>query len=215
MVDELSSLLDMFQSFKKSGRSATLTMSTKGGEATKVKLEVELDDAKPSPPLSSPSTSAASAPSLPGCQAAKGRHRPRGSEARRAKANARAARHRAFQALPFYWRKCSAPSSTPDRPPPRRPLHIHPSPSDENRRQILTVDRKAGSQPTFSQLDGDGDLPPDCPRCQRQIDLHQRNALKDPRTAHLLTTLLLAPTSSHVTIVINVSIGYVAKSDLV
>ena len=112
----------------------------------------------------------ASAPSLPGCQAAKGRHRPRGSEARRAKANARAARHRAFQALPFYWRKCSAPSSTPDRPPPRRPLHIHPSPSDENRRQILTVDRKAGSQPTFSQLDGDGDLPPNCPTCQRQID---------------------------------------------
>ena len=168
MVDELSSLIDMFQSFKKSGRSATLTMSTKGGEATKVKLEVKLDDAKPSPPLSSSST--ASAPSLPGYQAAEDRHRPRGSEARRAKANARAARHRAFQALPFYWRKCSAPPSTPDPPPPRRPLHIHPSPTDEKRRQILTVDRKAGYQPTFSQLDGEEDLPPDCPTCQGQRD---------------------------------------------
>ena len=164
----MSSLIDMFQSFKKSGRSATLIMSTKGGQATKVKLEVELDDAKPSPP-SPPSTSSASAPSLPGCQAAGDRHRPRGSEARRAKANARAARHRAFEALPFPWRKCSAAPSTP-APPPRRPLQIHPSPTDKNCRQILTVQRRAGSQPTFSQLDGVGDLPPGCPRCWRQID---------------------------------------------
>ena len=67
--------------------------------------------------------------------------------------------------------QCSPVSrSTPDPPPPRRPLQIHPSPTDKNRHQILTVDRKGGSQPTFSQLDGDGDLPPDCPRCQRQID---------------------------------------------
>ena len=72
---------------------------------------------------------------------------------------------KAFLALPFHWRKCSAPAT-----PPRRPLQIHPSPTDENRRRILTVDRKAGSQPTFSQLDGEGDLPPDCPTCQRQID---------------------------------------------
>ena len=166
----MSSLIDMFQSFKKSGRSATLTMSSKGGQATKVKLEVELDDAKPSPPSPpSTSTSSASAPSLPGCQAAGDRHRPRGSAARRAKANARAARHRAFQASPFPWRKCSVAQSTPAAPP-RRPLRIHPSPTDKNCRQILAVVRRAGSQPTFSQLDGDGDLPPDCPRCQRQID---------------------------------------------
>ena len=104
-----------------------------------------------------------------GCQAAGDRHRPRGSEARRAKANARAARHRAFEALPFPWRKCSAAPGTP-APPPRRPLRIHPSPTDKNCRQILTVQRRAGSQPTFSQLDGVGDLPPGCPRCRRQID---------------------------------------------
>ena len=167
MVDELASLLDMFRSFKKAGRSAALTMSTKGGTATKVKLEVELDDAEPSPiSTSTPSTSPASAPSLPACQAAGDRLRPRGSSARRAKAKARAARHQAFLALPFHWRKCSAPAT----PPPRRPLQIHPSPTDENRRRILTVDRKAGYQPTFSQLDGEEDLPPDCPTCQGQRD---------------------------------------------
>ena len=167
----MSSLMEMLHAFKKGGRSATMTISAKEGQATKVKLEVELDDAKPSPlSVSSPSTSSAAAPSLPGCQAAEDRHRPRGSVARRAKANARAARHRAFRALPFYWKKCSAPPSTPDPPPPLRPLQVHPSPTDKDRRQILTVGRKAGSQPTFHQLDGEGDLPPDCPRCQRQID---------------------------------------------
>ena len=37
--------------------------------------------------------------------------------------------------------------------PPRRPLHHHPSPpTKENRRLVLTVKRKAGYQPTFSQL---------------------------------------------------------------
>ena len=154
------------QSFKKSGRSATLTMSTKGGQATKVKLEVELEDAKPSPlSTSTPSSSPASEPSLPACQATGDRHRPRGSAARRAKAKARAACHQAFKALPFHWRKCSAPPSV--SPPPKRPLQIHPSPTDENRRRILTVNRKAGFQPTFSQLDGEEDLPPEC---QRQID---------------------------------------------
>ena len=160
MVDELTSLIEMFQSFKKSGRSATFTMSTKGGQATKVKLEVELEDAKPSPlSTSTPSSSPASEPSLPACQATGDRHRPRGSAARRAKAKARAACHQAFKALPFHWRKCSAPPS--DSPPPRRPLQIHPSPTDENRRRILTVNRKAGFQPTFSQLDGEEDLPPE------------------------------------------------------
>ena len=100
MADELTSVIEMFHSFKKSGRSATLTMSTKGGQATKVKLEVELDDA--TPPSSSPSsTSTSTAPSLPGCQATGDRHRPHGSARKRAKANARAAQHRIFQALPF------------------------------------------------------------------------------------------------------------------
>ena len=43
--------------------------------------------------------------------------------------------------------------------PPGESLHIHPSPTDKSRRQILTVNRKAGSLPSFSQLDGDGDPP--------------------------------------------------------
>ena len=193
MVDELTSLIEMFQSFKKSGRSATLTMSTKGGQATKVKLEVELEDAKPSPlSTSTPSSSPASEPSLPACQATGDRHRPRGSAARRAKAKARAACHQAFKALPFYWRKCSASPSVP--PPPRRPLQIHPSPTDENRRRILTVNRKAGFQPSFSQLDGEEDLPPDynkanctdskpclwCDKCYHMIRVLQGK--DDPQT---------------------------------
>ena len=45
MVNELSSVMEMFQSFKKSCRSATLTMSTWEGKSTKVKLEAELDNA--------------------------------------------------------------------------------------------------------------------------------------------------------------------------
>ena len=51
MADKLTSLIEMFHYLKKSGRSATLTMSTKEGQATRVKLEVELDDAG-HPPLS-------------------------------------------------------------------------------------------------------------------------------------------------------------------
>ena len=158
-------MLDMFRDFKKAGKSVTLTMlPTKGGRATKVKLEVELDDAKPTPlSTSSPSSaSSTSAPSLPGCQAAGDRLRPRDSAVRRAKANARAAQHRAFLALPFPGGDYRAALGAPD-PTPRRPLIVHPFPKDENRRLILTVDRKAGFQPTFSQLDGDGDPPSHMP----------------------------------------------------
>ena len=194
MVDELTSLLDMFHGFKKAGRSATLTMSTKGGSATKVKLEVELDDAKPSH-LSTTSSSASSrsAPSLPGCQAAGVRLRPRGSAARRAKANARAAQHRAFQALPFPGGDYSAALGSPDPPPPqRRPLHVHPSPSGENRRLILTVDRKAGCQPTFAQLDGDGD-PPTC------TPTSTLSSSTSPTTSPPTSTLTLSQSSPPVT----------------
>ena len=50
-------------------------------------------------------------------------------------------------------------------PPPRPPLRVHPSPTCEDRRRIVTVKRKAGFQPSFSQLDGEGeDSPP--PACQ-------------------------------------------------
>ena len=45
--------------------------------------------------------------------------------------------------------------------------------------------------------------------------MHEKDAFQDPRTAHLLTTLLLAPTPSHVTIVISAFIlFYVAEIDL-
>ena len=53
--------------------------------------------------------SSASAPSLPAVD----RHRCHGANARRAKANARAACHQAFQALPYPLRKCSAPDTPP------------------------------------------------------------------------------------------------------
>ena len=145
MADKLTSVIEMFHSFKKSGRSATLTMSTKGGQATKVKLEVELDDA--TPPSSSPSsTSTSTAPSLPGCQATGDRHRPHGSTRRRAKANARAAQHRIFQALPFP-EGFSDAQSLPGLPPTRRPLQHHPSPTVKDRRKILTVKKPSGCQP--------------------------------------------------------------------
>ena len=161
MADELTSVIEMFHSFKKSGRSATLTMSTKGGQATKVKLEVELDDA--TPPSSSPSsTSTSTAPSLPGCQATGDRHRPHGSARRRAKANARAAQHRVFKALPFP-EGFSDAQSLPGPPPSRRPLQHHPSPTVEGRRKILTVKKPAGCQPTFATLNLDGAPPPTTP----------------------------------------------------
>ena len=40
MGDEIANLIDLFNSFKKAGRSAILTMSTQGSNTTKVKLEV-------------------------------------------------------------------------------------------------------------------------------------------------------------------------------
>ena len=143
-------------------------MSTKG-MATIVKLEFKIDDAKPKP--SSPSTVTASTASSPsGFQAAASgvRHRHQRSAARRAKANARAALHRGFQALPFPGGDYSA-ALGPTAPPPRRPLQLHPSPKKENRRLMLTVDRKAGFRPTFYQLDGDGDPPPHTPTSEPSL----------------------------------------------
>ena len=110
------------------------TLTTKGGQATKVKLEVELDDAYPSSRSSSPSSSTP-APSLPGCQAAGDRLRPRGSASRRDKANARAGQHRIFQALPFPDGFSDA-RSLPDPPPSRRPLQHHAS-------RLLRVDTRS------------------------------------------------------------------------
>ena len=127
-----------------------MSCQPRGGKTTTAKLEVELSNNKaPSTLLTSPG----------------GRHRPQPSAVKRAKANARAAQHRIHQALPFpegdYGAAVGPPLCSP--PPPRRPLNVHPSPTCEDRRRIVTVKRKAGFQPTFSQLDGeDGDLTPAC-----------------------------------------------------
>ena len=59
IVNELSSVMEMFQSFKKSCRSATLTMSAWEGKSTKVKLEAELDDATQSSAWPSPTSTSA------------------------------------------------------------------------------------------------------------------------------------------------------------
>ena len=61
----MASLLALFNSFKKTGKSATLVLSTKGGDVT-AKLEVKLINAK-----SSPSSTTTPSPTLltpPGCQ---------------------------------------------------------------------------------------------------------------------------------------------------
>ena len=135
MEDEVSSLLHLFNTFKMAGRSATLVLSTKGGKTTTAKLEVELSNNK------APST----LPTPPGCQGAEGRHRPQRSAAKRAKANARAAQHQVHLALPFpggdYGAVVGPPRCSP--PPPRPPLRVHPSPTCEDRRRIVTVKRKA------------------------------------------------------------------------
>ena len=109
------------------------------------KLEVKLINAK-----SSPSSTTTPSPTLltpPGCQDSRDRQRPHRSAARRTKANARAAQHRLHQALPFPGGDYTAAVGPP---PPRRPLHLHPSPpKEENRRLVSTVKRKAGSSPLF------------------------------------------------------------------
>ena len=120
MGDEVASLLAIFNSFKKSGKSATLILSTRGGEVT-AKLEVKLSNAKSSSSSSiKPSPTTLLTP--PGCQASRDRQRPQQSAARRTKANARAAQYRLHQALPFPGGDYTAAVGPA---PPRRPLHYH------------------------------------------------------------------------------------------
>ena len=156
MGDELTSLLEMYHLVKKNGRSATLTVSSKGGKATTAQLVIELDDATPSPA----STSTSSLPSTAAVPAPRSRRQRRRSRAARAKANARAAKHQADQALP------QAPPATGDAtsaplgrpilpfpPPPRLPV---PS------RRLVTVMRgRANTWTSFQQLDGEAEeIPP-------------------------------------------------------
>ena len=141
MGDELANLIDVFNSFKKAGRSAILTLSTKGSNTTKVKLEVELEDAQsPSPSATTASAPSASLLSSPGYQAVGVRLRPRRSSAKRAKANARAAQHRAFLALPFPGGDYSAALGPPD-PSPVESLHANLNLSTFTHLRILDVAR--------------------------------------------------------------------------
>ena len=83
MEDEVASLLAIFNSFKKTGKSVTLILSTKGGEV-KAKLEVKVINAKSSPSSIKAPSSTLLTP--PGCQTSRDRQRPHQSAARRSKA---------------------------------------------------------------------------------------------------------------------------------
>lgn len=129
MGDELTLLMEVFHKIEKAGRQATLSVSTAGGK-TKVKLEVATT---PAPPTVSPTTS-----SSPGR-----RHRRRSARVR-ARRNQRAAAHQASLAE-------AATSVSLEDPPPRRPLHLLPSPPPASgRRRVMSVGRP--EMPTFSSL---------------------------------------------------------------
>ena len=83
MWDKVASLLAIFNSFKKTGKSVTLILSTKGGEV-KAKLEVKVINAKSSPSSIKAPSSTLLTP--PGCQTSRDRQRPHQSAARRSKA---------------------------------------------------------------------------------------------------------------------------------
>ena len=155
MMDELATVMDMFHAIKKAGRSATLTLSTISGKATKVKLAFELDDGLPIPTTSASSSPAAASSTRP----ESGRCQQRRGPAKKAKARARAAEHRASlaasapstgatSASPVPGEAPSPPASNPQPPPP-------PPPPPATCRKVTTVERKTSTWPTFSQLDGD------------------------------------------------------------
>ena len=83
MWDKVASLLAIFNPFKKTGKSVTLILSTKGGDV-KAKLEVKVINAKSSPlSIKAPSSTLLTPP---GCQASRDCQRPHQSAARRSKA---------------------------------------------------------------------------------------------------------------------------------
>ena len=148
MGGELTLLLEAFHKIEKAGGQATLSASTVGGK-TKVKLEIATTAAPPTV-----STSTSSTPVR--------RHRRRGARAR-ARRNQRAAAHQASLA--------EAATSVPLKdPPPRRPLHLLPSPPPASgRRRVMSVGRP--EMPTFSSLNLDDSFfptpdppPPHSPR---------------------------------------------------
>ena len=130
---------------QKAGRSATLTLSSKGGNATIAKLVIELNDAS--------STSTTSSPSKPAAPASRSRRHRRRGKAARAKANARAAQYQAAQA------KCAAsvvPGGAPSAPLDRALLPPPPAPGIPitSRRLMTVIRRRANTWTSFNQLDG-------------------------------------------------------------
>ena len=121
MEGELAALMDMFHAVKRAGRSATLTLSTNSGKATQIKLAIELDDA-----LLTTSTSSTSPAAL---TPATGSRLHRGP-AKKAKARARAAKHRAAQAAATSPTDSGGDKGAPPSqvPPPAQGL-LQPQPS--------------------------------------------------------------------------------------
>ena len=154
MGAELASLLEVYHLMQKAGRSATLTLSSKGGKATIAKLVIELDDAV--------STATTSLPSMPAVPAPGSRRHRRRSKAAKAKANARAAKYQATQA------KCAASpasgeatSASLDRPLlPFPPPPQNPTPA---RRLVTVIRRRANTWTSFNQLDGATEETPPSP----------------------------------------------------
>ena len=139
MRGELETLLKLLHQVEEDRGAASLTITTRGGK-TAIKFTTEFDE-------TAPLTSS----TAPGPQPRQQR-RNRGRAARR-KANARAAQHRVTEAT----------HSSPTVPggdssdPPQRPLQILPSPADDGRRQVITVERPAGE--SFAGLNMDGSPP--------------------------------------------------------
>ena len=151
MEGELAALMEMFYAVKRAGRSATLTLFTNNGKATQVKLAIELDDALPPPSTSSSATSAASASSP-----ASGR-RHRSGPAKKAKAKARAAKHRAAEAART---SPTDPGGDEGAPPSQLPPlaqgldqlqgSAYPAPT---RKLVTKLRRRANTWSTMPQLD--------------------------------------------------------------
>ena len=155
MEGELAALMDMFHAVKRAGRSATLTLSTNSGKATQVKLAIELDDA-----LLPPSTSSTSASAPAVLTPATGSRHHRGP-AKKAKARARAVKHRAAQAAVASPTDPGGDEGAPpfQVPPPAQGL-LQPQPSASpapTRKLVTKLRRRANTWSTMPQLDGEGE----------------------------------------------------------
>ena len=149
---ELFRIFDTFCRVWGAGGQATLTTSTQGG-LVKANLDVQLGPPTAASPGAPPlhqqrqnawtSTFSSSAPGHPGAAKRRRRRRHRGPAAI-ARSKARAAAHQASLAAA---KSGTAPVLIPPPPLP---------PPASTQRLIKVVERKAGSRPSFCQLDGEG-----------------------------------------------------------